>query len=108
MGRKRSSKTTQPKYSALDGAAQFQEAVEVATDRRQEAEKECRVHYRALLQQCQPLPSEEQRRCVEQATEAYREMLAACRMRFEADLRAARVILDIHLGQNSPSERRKK
>ena len=97
MARKRNVKSARPQTSPLDGAAQYQEAVEVATDRRQESEKECRVHYRALLQQCSLLPNEEQKHCVEEATEAYRDMLSACRMRFEAELRAARVLLDIHM-----------
>ena len=101
MARKRSSKSaTINKTSPLEGATAFQEAVEVATNRRQEAEKECRIHYRALLNQCSSVPGEEQKILVEEATEAYRDMLAACRMRFEADMRAARVLLDISLGDN--------
>ena len=86
--------------SALDGATRFQEAVEIATIRRQEAEKECQVHYRALLREISGLAAAEEKRCVVEATEAYREMLVACRMRFEAELRAGRVILDVHTGRN--------
>lgn len=98
MGRKHRSKQKEIKQSPLEGATAFQEAVEVATNRRQESEKECRIHYRALLNQCSSLPGEEQKVLVEEATEAYRDMLASCRMRFEADMRAARVLLDLSLG----------
>lgn len=104
MARKRSSKSAPAKTSPLEGATAFQEAVEVATNRRQEAEKECRIHYRALLNQCSSVPGEDQKILVEEATESYRDMLAACRMRFEADMRAARVLLDISLGDNRGSK----
>ena len=86
--------------SALDGATRFQEAVDIATTRRKEAETECRVHYRALLQEISGLTADDEKRCVVEATEAYRKMLMACRMRFEAELRAGRVILDTHIGRN--------
>ena len=106
MARKRSSKTSPE--SAIEGAAQFQEAIEVATSRRQESEKECRVHYRALVEQCSVLPADDQKQCVQEAAEAYRDMLAACRMRFEADMRAARVVLDIHLGTEEGAKKKAK
>ena len=96
----KSKKIVAVEMSPLDGATRFQEAVEIATNRRQEAEKECQVHYRALLQEVSGLTAAEEKRCVVEATEAYREMLVACRMRFEAELRAGRVILDVHTGRS--------
>jgi hypothetical protein len=101
MAKKKSSKASALKITALDEAERFEEAVEIAGVRRQEGEKECRVHYRAVLHECKKLPPDEQNRLVEEATDAYREMLSACRMRYEAEVRSARVILDACIGRRS-------
>ncbi|MHC4605755.1 MAG: hypothetical protein ACYTAF_02325 [Planctomycetota bacterium] len=106
MARKRSPKGPTLKITPLDTAERFQEAVEIAGVRRQEGEKECRVHYRAVLHECQALPPDDQKRLVEEATDAYRDMLAACRMRFEAEVRSARVILDASMGQKPAGKRK--